>query len=124
MEPMQLATLTEIKIILLGLLLGAVLGVVYDLLRILRIIIRHHKAVVFAEDFIYMLIFGFAFFVFSISFANNIRAFVLFSIMAGCLAERLLIGNFIVKFSVRIRGIVFKKSRHKYNNKSSKSESA
>ncbi|MGN1133355.1 MAG: spore cortex biosynthesis protein YabQ [Oscillospiraceae bacterium] len=112
MEPMQLATLTEIKIILLGLLLGVVLGIAYDSLRILRIIVKHHKAVVFAEDFVYMLLFGFAFFVFSISYANNIRFFVLISVLAGCLAERLLIGNLIIKLFMRIKYVFGKEHKH------------
>lgn len=86
----------ETEIFLLSVLLGGGMGIVYDFLRILRTLIKHGKIVTFAEDFFYMLLFGFALFTFSTGLTGSVRYFSLVGMILGCVIERYAIGNGVV----------------------------
>lgn len=86
----------ESKVFLLAVLLGAVLGVVYDFIRIFRALFPHGKILTFVEDFLYMLLSGFALFTFSVGFSGEIRYFTVMGLIFGWLAEHFTIGNGIV----------------------------
>lgn len=96
MEPMQLEIAAETELFLLACLLGAGMGAIYDMFRVLRNTVEHNKVFVFAEDFVYALMFGFAYFTFCTGLTRGIRGFVFVGMLAGCAVERLTIGRLLV----------------------------
>lgn len=96
MEPMQLEIAAETELFLLACLLGTGMGVIYDMFRILRNTVHHNKVFVFAEDFVYTLMFGFAYFTFCTGLTRGIRGFALIGMLAGCIVERLTVGRLVV----------------------------
>lgn len=99
----------EMGIYLSGIITGCVLGAVYDSIRVVRAVIPHGKVLTFAGDFLYVLFFSFVLFTFSTGLTGEIRYFTLFGMLLGCLLERLLLGNFIVKAVRKISGFVREK---------------
>ena len=95
MEPMQLEISTEIELLMISLLVGAGMGVVYDVIRAFRAVFRHAKAAVFAEDFVYALLFGSVFFIYCTALTNGIRGFVVIGMLIGCVVESLTLGRAI-----------------------------
>lgn len=96
MEPMQLEIAAETELFLLACLLGAGMGTIYDMFRVLRNTVEHNKVFVFAEDFVYTLMFGFAYFTFCTGLTRGIRGFALVGMLVGCVVERLTIGRLLV----------------------------
>ena len=82
MTPMQLGTAAELEILRDSLIAGVLMGIAYDPFRVIR-----HKlslpVVRFACDFLYALLFGAAFFVFSLDETDYFRGFILFGMLAG-----------------------------------------
>ena len=96
MEPMQLEVAVETELFLLACLLGAGMGVIYDLVSAMRNTFHHGKVAMFAEDFLYTLLFGFGYFVFCTGLTMGIRGFVLIGMIAGCVVERLTVGRLLI----------------------------
>lgn len=96
MENMQLGIALETELFLLSVVLGAALGVVADIVRVARALLYHPKALVFVEDFAYVLLFGFALYTFCTGLTGPIRGFALVGMVLGALLERLSFGNAIV----------------------------
>lgn len=82
MTPMQLGSAAETQILGLAVTVGVFMGVIYDLFKIIRHTVKL-KAVRFICDFIYALMFGAVFFVFSLAQTNYIRGFALLGMIAG-----------------------------------------
>lgn len=106
MEPMQLEVTTETRLFLLACLLGAGMGIIYDMVVILRIVFPRGKVWVFIEDFLYALLFGFGFFIFCTGLTRGIRGFVLVGMLTGCMVERLSTGRAIVWAMTRVLGVI------------------
>lgn len=88
---------SEARIFLGAAAVGAVTGLLYELLRVFRRAVSHNNAAVFAEDFLYALICGAVYFVYVTAAAwGSLRGFVLVGMMLGMLIERLVIGNLAV----------------------------
>lgn len=84
--------------------LGAVLGAVFDIFRVLRIIIRHNGAAVFVEDLLFMLFSGFWFFVFSMTAARGqLRAFLLLAVLLGAALYLLTVGAVVRRAATAVR---------------------
>lgn len=109
MEPMHLEIVQETEYFFLSCLLGGALGMLYDFLRVFRNTVRHNKITVFAEDFLYAVFFGFAFFLFGTDLTGGIRAFVLIGMITGCILERAAIGNWFVKIISKVTRFVWNK---------------
>ncbi len=83
-QGMFLGTGREIALLGFAALTGAVLGTAYDLLRALRMSIRHHPAAVAAEDFLFCLLFGTVYYAFCVQFTEGaLRMFLLVGMLAG-----------------------------------------
>lgn len=86
-------------------LLGVFFGAVYDVVRVVRAVVKHNRIMVFVEDFLYMLFASLCFFVFSMELVRGqLRLFVLVGNVAGFMAFRFTAGNVVVFF---VRKIVF-----------------
>lgn len=80
--PMQLGTEAELELLKNAVILGVMMGVVYDLFRVIRHTLPA-AAVRFACDLLYSLSFGAVFFVFSLSQTGYYRGFLLAGMLAG-----------------------------------------
>ena len=90
----------ETKLFLLSFLIGALFGAVYDFFRIVRIIKRHHKIVIFIEDFLFVLFCGFWYFVFSTDLARGqIRLFTFIGMIIGFIVYLMTVGSITVRFA-------------------------
>ena len=107
MEPMHLEIAQETEYFFLSCLLGAGLGVIYDFIRVFRNTVKHNRIVIFIEDFLYASFFGFSFFLFGTDLTGGIRAFVLLGMFAGCLIERVGLGNWVVKLFSKVSGFIW-----------------
>lgn len=96
----------ETKLFLLSFFIGALFGAVYDFFRIVRIIKRHHKTVIFIEDFLFVLFCGFWYFVFSTDLARGqIRLFTFIGIIIGFTVYLMTVGSITVRFASVIKSI-------------------
>lgn len=89
-------TAYEMKLMGLSVLLGVVLGSVFDLFRALRLSVRHSDIVVFFEDALFFFIFGMSFYSFCTALCGGaLRAFVLAGMAIGFLAYLLVPGRLV-----------------------------
>lgn len=107
MEPMHLEIAQETLYFLHACLLGAVLGVVYDCLRVFRNTVMHSGWLMFLEDFLYALLFGLVWFVFCTDLTGGVRGFVLFGMVLGCMLQRFALGNWSVKLISKVTSFVW-----------------
>lgn len=106
-QGMFLGTGREITLFLYAMLTGALLGSVYDILRALRISIRHHSAVVAAEDFLFCLLFGTVYYAFCVSFTEGaLRLFLLAGMLIGFGVYLASLGRIICGILSRVFGTV------------------
>ena len=97
----------EVELFLLSLLLGAGLGAIYDILRVIRNVVKHNKVVTFIEDFIYAIMFGFGYFTFCVGLTGNIRGFIIVGMLVGCIVETKTLGRFFVQGLTKIFDVVW-----------------
>lgn len=96
----------ETKLFLLSFLIGLVFGAVYDVLRVIRIVKKHHKTVIFIEDFCFIVFCAFWYFVFSTDMARGqIRFFILVGIFIGFVIYLLTVGSLTTRLATGIRNI-------------------
>ena len=92
---------------------GAVIGVVYDFFRILRLLVFKSKLSSFICDFLFMIIAAFISVTFSMGFTRgNTRYFIVFGEICGVLFVRLTIGRvsiYLIDYISRKILLVFKK---------------
>lgn len=99
----------ETKLFLLSFFIGAVFGIVYDVLRIIRIVKKHHSVVIFIEDFLFVLFCGFWYFVFSTDMARGqIRLFTLIGMFIGFIVYLLTVGSITKRFASGIKSVYIK----------------
>lgn len=85
MTGMQLGTGQELEVLRSAAAVGIFMGAIFDLFSIIRKCTGSGIAT-FICDFIYALMFGTVFFIFSLSQTNYIRGFILFGMFAGAAA--------------------------------------
>jgi spore cortex biosynthesis protein YabQ len=87
----------ELHLFFISILWGALVLIAYDLLRILRRIIRHNVAVVAIQDLIFWVVAGV--FIFAMIYVKNngiIRGFFVMGMVIGMLAYHYLLSDLIV----------------------------
>lgn len=102
----------ETQIYLMSVLLGVGIGMVYDLFRAVRIMIRHKKAAVFVEDIVFCALAGFAVFTFATGLTGKLRVFTIVGMAAGFVLEHFSIGRaaiFLFRKLVELLRMVFVK---------------
>lgn len=100
---MFFGTALELRLFLGAVLLGMLLGAVYDILRAVRLTFRHPGWAVFLEDFIFMLICGVMFYTFCTELCRGkMRFFVAAGAVGGFAAYLLTLGRAIVSFNALI----------------------
>ena len=91
-----LGTPLEIRLFLGGLILGALLGAVYDIFRAFRMTFRHGYAAVFVEDALFAFIFAAAFYGYCTELCRGqLRFFVFAAMMIGFVAYIATLGRLI-----------------------------
>ncbi|MCR5122689.1 MAG: spore cortex biosynthesis protein YabQ [Ruminococcus sp.] len=104
---MQLGTAAELDILRDSVIAGVLAGIVYDVFRVIRHTLRF-AAVRFVCDLFYALLFGAAFFVFSLDETNYYRGFILFGMIAGAVMWCFTVGRLLSAAAVRLIACVMK----------------
>ena len=97
MLPMQLGVSREVELFLISCLIGAALGLCYQALRALRLIIPHFKAAVFTEDLLFGLFCGLCYFLLFSMYSLKMRGFIAFGMALSALLVSLLIGEPLIR---------------------------
>lgn len=93
----------QTRLLLCAILLGVPIGLCYDLLRTLRLLIRHGVLATVAEDLLFLLLWGAALLCFSAMLARGeFRVYFFFGSFLGFLVYRCTLGVCIVPFLHRI----------------------
>ncbi len=93
----------QTRLFLMSFGFGFLLGVVYDLFRIVRLTLTRGKAAVFVMDVLYFLLAGIAVFIFMLAYnSGEIRFYLLLGILLGFLIYYFTFGAFVLKWSNRI----------------------
>lgn len=96
----------------LAAVVGAFLGAVFDILRVIRITLPHKSWMVFIEDFLFVLFFGGVFFCFSVEMLEgSFRLYVLVGMVAGFGIYLLTLGR-IISGIFRTTGNILRKIRN------------
>ena len=93
MLPMQLGIAGECRVFLLSCLVGAALGLLYQVICIARVVLPHFKWAVFLEDMLFGLLCGFCYFLVFSSFSLTMRGFIAFGMALSALLVHILIGR-------------------------------
>lgn len=106
-QGMFLGTGREITLFLYAMLTGALLGSVYDILRALRMSVRHRSAAVAAEDFAFCALFGTVYYGLCVSFTEGaLRLFMLAGMLAGFGVYLVSLGRIVCGILSRVFGLV------------------
>lgn len=104
-------TALELRLFFGGIILGAALGALYDVLRALRMTVRHSRLAVAFEDFGFVFVTGIAFYSYCTQLCRGqIRFFVLTAIVLGFAAYLWTLGRIVsrgVAFAVNIAKMPF-----------------
>lgn len=91
-------TALELKLLLGAVLLGALLGAAYDVLRALRISVSHRSFAVFLEDALFALLSGICFYAYCTELCRGqLRFFVLAGMAAGFFAYLMTLGRIVCR---------------------------
>lgn len=94
----------QMMLFLWSVVIGAGLGVVYELFRIVRLTFPHGSVAVFFEDVLFSLIWGFVMFVFVMEFGRgNLRFFYIIGNAVGFILYLVTLGNIVNRI---MRGII------------------
>lgn len=98
-----LGTGLELQLLCGAILLGIVLGAVYDIIRALRLTLKHSAIIVFAEDAVFTVAFGLCFYTYCTALCRGeLRGFVLVGMLIGFGAYLLTLGRLVVKVVTKI----------------------
>lgn len=88
----------QVYCFLMSIGVGALLGCVYDVFKLLHIFLPSKKIVVFIEDILYWIIAGFVTFIFILVFnSGEIRGFLLIGELCGFVIYYFLMSPFVIK---------------------------
>ena len=94
-------------------ILGAGLGILYDVFRIIRMVINSKSVAIFVEDVIYFILSGIITFVFVLKInSGESRFYILAGEGIGWIAYHLTLGNAIYKYSGKIAGKIKFKAKN------------
>ncbi len=103
---------------LMSVVLGAVLGVVYDFFRVVRIVVppMAKSGAVAVQDVIFCLIYGFGIFCYStLTARGELRFFIFFGSLIGFVLYIVTVGNFVTGILRRIFSVVYGSLRKVYS---------
>lgn len=89
----------EVNLFLVSILWGAIIHIFYDVLRIVRRIIKHGYLAVALEDLVYWIICGVL--IFRMMYNNNngvVRGFIIAGVVLGMVIYRISISGLVVKY--------------------------
>ncbi len=94
---------SQTKLLLFALGLGFIIGIIYDIFRIIRLSISRGRAAVFVQDILFFIIFSAVTFVFCLTLNNGkIRLFIVLSEILGFLIYYISFGAFVIRVSGKI----------------------
>jgi spore cortex biosynthesis protein YabQ len=97
----------ECLIFLYSIILGAVLGVVFDVFRVIRAVIPHNSFFVAFEDIIFMLIWTFSLVIFSVELSGgNIRFFCFAGSFLGFIIYFFSVGKIVITFIRSVSSLI------------------
>ena len=97
----------ECQIFLYSVILGAGLGIVFDVFRVIRAVIPHNSFFVALEDVIFMLIWTFSLVIFSVELSGgNIRFFCFVGTLLGFVIYFFSVGKIVITFIRRISSFI------------------
>jgi len=97
----------ECLIFLYSIILGAVLGVVFDVFRVIRAVIPHNSFFVAFEDIIFMLIWTFSLVIFSVELSGgNIRFFCFVGTLLGFTIYFFSAGKIVITFIRSVSSLI------------------
>ncbi|MCD7800341.1 MAG: spore cortex biosynthesis protein YabQ [Ruminococcus sp.] len=100
---------TQLEVFLISCGIGVLLGLIYDIFRIVRITIPHSDLLVAIEDVLLLICYGIFLMCFAFSLMRGqIRFFFIMGNLLGFLIWFFTIGNIIVKVAYRIKGYILK----------------
>ena len=89
-------TTEQTNLFLLSILVGALLGVVYEIFRVIRITLPHNDIAVFFEDLLFSFIWGFSMLIFVIELGRGeLRLFFVIGNIIGFVLYFLTVGNVV-----------------------------
>lgn len=103
MTPMELGTAAELDILRDSLIAGVLMGMVCGVFRVVRLL-AGRPAVGFVCDLLCALVFGAAFFIFSLDETNYFRGFILFGMLAGALMWCATLGRLLTGLMAKLLG--------------------
>ena len=107
---------TELGLFIFSVVIGIVFALVFDVLRVIRIIFPHKAFVVFIEDILFMLFCGFWFFIFSMTYARGqLRAFLLMGSVLGFSLYIFTVGELVKRFVTKTREVIVAFLKKVYN---------
>lgn len=107
---------TELGLFAFSLVVGILFGLVFDALRVIRIIVPHKAWLVFIEDVLFMLFCGFWFFIFSMTLARGqLRAFLLLGNLLGFFLYIFTVGELVKRFVTKTRAMIIAFLKRIYN---------
>lgn len=113
---MQLTLTHQLSVFIWSCFFGVCLGALYILFRVFRLIIKHNRFFIFAEDFLFMTLSGVLTFLFCIGFnRGEVRIYIVLGVLIGALLFVNTLGKavviavtFLLKFLLRVLSIILK----------------
>lgn len=89
--------------------LGVGLGIVYDMFRVARVVLKHRKEAVFVEDFVFTVFSALAIFVYCTEKARGeVRFYIILGAALGFILYILTIGTLVVTITKKIVMVIWK----------------
>lgn len=99
---------TQARLFLCAVVIGALFGVGYELLRTFRRAVRHSDIAVFIEDFLFVTVCAFWYFIFVHATAwGQIRMFIFIGMAGGMALEQLVFGDVVAQSAAVVLRSVF-----------------
>ena len=97
MLPMQLGVEGELWVFLISCITGGILGLCYQVLRILRVVLPHFRWAVFTEDLLFGLFCGMCYFLLFSYYSLTMRWFIAFGMGAAAIIVHMTAGRLLLK---------------------------
>ena len=106
--------MNQICVFLCFILLGIIMGIVYDVFKIIRVYLFSNNIFIFFLDIIYFIIYTLCIFLLNIMVnMGYVRYFFIWSSFFGVLLHKVSVSSFFFKFIERMRSLFFiRKMRH------------
>lgn len=93
----------QIRVVLFSLIFGVILGMLYDIFRMLRTIMKTDKKQTFLFDVVYLIICGFLTFIFAMTFNfGEVRFYIIGAEILGGVLYYFTVGEFIIRIFYKV----------------------